>query len=152
MQTLLLKKHFLKPKGSWNVIRNIPADLAKAVELLKSFEKSDDHSKRTRDFEDAIEILNSHLQATPNTLHKEFIENLKHTYTRRLLEQLPSFFTLGIGDWLDYLKLLLITVSDETEELSKEDPRLRKNAYKFFAIWKEEVIRAVQKISERGDD
>jgi hypothetical protein len=131
------------------LIRNLPTDLIDAVELLKSFEKLDYHSKRTRDFEDAIEILNNHLRATPDTSHKQFIANLKRTYTRKLLEQIPSLFTLDIDDWFDYCKLLLMSVPNETGELSKEDPHLGQNAKKFIGIWKDEAIAALQRIAER---
>jgi len=131
------------------VIRNLPTALVDAVELLKSFEKSNDHSRRTRNFEDAFEILNTYLQDTPDTSHRKFIENLKRTYTRKLLEQLPSLSTLDIDDWFGYCKLLLMSVSNETEELSKENPHLRQNAKKFIAIWKEETISALQRISAR---
>jgi hypothetical protein len=134
------------------VIRNIPKDLMEALDFLKSFEKSNDHSKRTRYFEDAIEILNNHLQDTPETLHKVFIENLKLTYTRKLLEQLPLLSTLDIDDWTKYLMLLIQSVPNETEALSKEHSQLRQNKEAFIAIWINETIAALQRISKQSKD
>jgi hypothetical protein len=122
------------------------------LDFLKSFEKSNDHSKRTRYFEDAIEILNNHLQDTPETLHKVFIENLKLTYTRKLLEQLPLLSTLDIDDWTKYLMLLIQSVPNETEALSKEHSQLRQNKEAFIAIWINETIAALQRISKQSKD
>ena len=132
------------------MIQNLPKDLVEAVQFLKFFEESSVHTKRTRAFEDAIEIFNSHLQDAPDTSHKLFIKNLKRTYTRKLLEQLPSFFTLDIYDWFGYCKLLLISVQNESEEIGKEYPHLKQNAEKFIEVWREEAIAAFQGISERS--
>jgi hypothetical protein len=126
-------------------IRNMPKNLTDAVDFLKSFEKANNHSKRTRSFEDAIENLNSYLEANPDTSNKVFIKNLKLTYTRILLEQLPSLSALDIEDWTRYLMLLMQTVANETEALAKEHLQLRVNKDAFIAIWIDEMIAMLQK-------
>jgi hypothetical protein len=130
-------------------IRNMPKDLKEAVDFLKSFEKSNDHSKRTQHFEDAIENLNSHLEANSDTSHKVFIKNLKLTYTRILLEQLPSLSTLDIEDWARYLRLLMQTAPNETEALTKEHSHLRVNKEAFITIWIDEMIAMLKKMSNQ---
>ena len=133
-------------------IRNMHKDLTEAVNFLKSFEKSNNHSKRTRSFEDAIENLNSHLEANPDTSHEVFIKNLKLTYTRILLEQLPSLSALDIADWTRYLMLLMQTVPNETEALTKEYSQLRVNKEAFITIWIDEMIAILEKISRQRKD
>lgn len=130
-------------------IRNMPQDLKEAIEFLKSFEKSNDHSKRTRHFEDAIEIINDHLEANPDTSYNVFIKNLKLTYTRILLEQLPSLSALDIEDWTRYLILLMQTVPNEIEVLMKEHVQLKGAKDAFIAIWIDEMIAILEKISNQ---
>lgn len=126
--------------------QNLPPDLSEAVRLLESFEKSNNHFERTRDFEEAIEIFNDYLMDSPDSPYRKLIENLKRTYTRKLLEQLPSLSSdMDINDWFNYLKILLFSVSKETEDLSKKYPHLGQNVQEFLAIRREEVIAALQK-------
>lgn len=138
----------MKVKGR-EMIRNIPKDLVEAVDFLTLFERSNDHTKRTRYFKDAIEILNSHLQDNSDTTHKDFIKNLRLTYTKKLLEQLPLLSTLDMDDWSKYLILLIQSVPNETEVLSKEHPKLKQNKEAFIAIWINETIDMLKKYLNR---
>ena len=130
--------------------RHIPSDLLEALELLESFERSKDHSERTRYFTDAVEILNGHLQDSPDSPHRAVAKNLKRAYTRRLLEELPSLSSLDIISWFDYSKLLLISVCKEVQELGKVYPNLDKNKQDFLTIWAEEAIVLLKKGKKRG--
>jgi len=126
--------------------RNLSPDLIEAMRLLEAFEKSKDHSERTRDFEDAIEILNGYLQDSQDSSHRVVVVNLKRTYTRKLLEELPLLSGLDLNDWLDYSKILLLSVSNEVEELVKDHPNLRKNEQDFINIWAEDAIVLLEKV------
>ena len=125
---------------------NLPPDLIEARKLLEAFEKSKDHSQRTRDFEDAVEILNGYLLDSQDSSHRVVVNNLKRAYTRKLLEELPSLSGLDLNDWFDYSKLLLLSVSNEVEELVKDHPNLRKNEQDFVNIWAEDAIVLMQKV------
>ena len=65
-----------------------PDEVKEAVNLLKEFEKSESHTKRTRNFNDGIDLLNDYVEENPDSPHLVFIENIKTSYTRKLLEQL----------------------------------------------------------------
>ena len=69
------------------MIPDRPDELKEAVRLLKEFEKSDNHTKRTRYFIEAIDLLNNYVEENPNSPDLVFIKNIKTSYTRILLEQ-----------------------------------------------------------------
>ena len=119
----------------------LPPELKEAVNLLARFEKEKDHSLRTRDFEDAIDILNDHLLDEPESPHKSFVEKIKLTYTRKLLEELPNMSGADIEIWFDYVRLFLLKVSKEVETNTEKDAQLRQNYKDFIGIWKDKVIR-----------
>ncbi|MBU0734860.1 MAG: hypothetical protein KKG10_11990 [Proteobacteria bacterium] len=129
--------------------RNLPPNLIEARKLLETFEKSRDHSERTRDFQDAVNILNGYLQDSQDSSHRVVVNNLKRTYTRKLLEELPSLSGLDLYDWFVYT-LLLSSVSNEVEELVKDHPNLRKNNQVFYNMWLKDAIPIIEKVMKGG--
>lgn len=121
--------------------RELPEDVSEAIDLLSSFEKSNDHSQKTRDFADAIDILNDFLRHNPESPHASYVRNLKVTYTRRLLEQLPKLATLNIDDWFSYSVPLLLNASGDVDAAINGNPDLEQNLKAFLAIWSDEAVR-----------
>lgn len=71
------------------MINNLPEELKEAEEFLKEFEKSEDYSlRKCRCFEDAMIAFEKHLSNNPNSVHREWIEQRKHIYTRVFVKQL----------------------------------------------------------------
>ena len=124
------------------MIPDQPDELKEAVRLLKEFEKSDSHTKRTRNFDDAIDLLNNYVEENPNSPDLVFIENIKTSYTRILLEQLNNIKQIEIEDWLNYFTSYL-KVPSEAEKILSENPILKEGFKKFLLIWKEEFVEFI---------
>ena len=125
-----------------------PDELKEAVNLLKEFEKSDNHTKRTRNFDDAIDLLNNYVEENPNSPDLVFIKNIKTSYTRILLEQSNDIKQIEMGDWIRYWSSFLKVESEATKMLS-ENPILKEGYKKFISIWKEEFIEFVTNLPNR---
>ncbi|MBI5967947.1 MAG: hypothetical protein HY882_08840 [Deltaproteobacteria bacterium] len=122
----------------------LPVDIREARALFSRYEKSRDHLERTRYFEDAINILDDFLADNPDLPHKSFIENLKLTYIRKLLEELPGLGTLSYDDWGHYILLLYINLEVKKNIIIQKGPSLQKNLEDFFAMWGDELIREIK--------
>jgi len=121
-----------------------PDDINQAVELLKKFEKAEDHIHRTKYFKEAVYILNNHLSMNPNSSNKKFIENIKLTYTRKLLEQLSDLPLLDFESWFQYIYLFYFRIKDEVELDTKKYPNLEKNYKNFIALYGNELIKYLE--------
>lgn len=127
-----------------------PEEIETAANLFKRFESSQDHSQRTRDFGEAIEMLNAHLDAYPDSPHRSYICNIKKAYSRKLLEQLPSLCAVSFDDWFFYMALLLVKVSDKVELLTQENKAYRDNLRHFLEIRKDEAISLLSLRKKQG--
>lgn len=102
-----------------------PNELKEAVNLFAEFEKADSHTKRTRTFSDAIGLLTDYIEENPDSPELAFIENIKTSHTRILLQQLNDIRKIEINDWLHYTMLTILKVKDEVTKILSEDPILK---------------------------
>ncbi|HGY12065.1 MAG TPA: hypothetical protein ENK36_06850 [Desulfobacterales bacterium] len=121
----------------------IPQEIIDAVNTLELWEKSINLSEKNRDFEDAMDILNEYAKDNNYISLHPYIKNIKKTYTRKLIEKLPALQHLQIDEWVDYTKILLLTVPEEVELITKEAPQLKKNVVNFIEIWRDEFVRII---------
>ena len=121
--------------------KQLPEEIKEARDLLAGFEKENDHSLKTGAFGGAIDILDDYLAVEPETEHKDFIENIKRTYTRKLLEGLHSHLGADMETWFQYIHLLLVKAPNEVEFNIREYPQLDKDCQGFMEIWLDEVIK-----------
>jgi hypothetical protein len=124
------------------MINTEPSDITEARGLLRDFERIEDHSERVKKFEYALELLDSYL--SDNEKSGQLAINLKRTYTRKLLEQLPSLKFLNINDWFSYALLLLTTLQNDVDYICTENKQLKKNFDEFISLWADEVIKLLQ--------
>ena len=120
--------------------KQLPEEIKEARDLL-GFEKENDHSLKTGAFGEAIHILDDYLAVEPETEHKDFIENIKRTYTRKLLEGLHGLLGADMETWFQYIHLLLVKAPNEVEFNIREHPQLDKDYQGFMEIWLDEVIK-----------
>lgn len=121
-----------------------PSDISEARELLRKFERTNDHSERVRLFEDALDLLDSYPPDQDDSLGR-LAANFRRTYTKKLLKQLPDLHLLDIDDWFSYSILLLTKLNGETDVICSEDKTLEKALNDFQGIWAEEAIALLQK-------
>lgn len=123
--------------------KDLPKELREARTLFEEFERSNSHSKKVRCFEDAIQILSDYIQENPCSSNLQFIENIRFSYTRRLLEQLKNIGNVEMDVWFDYLSLTIFKVENETNQILLENPMLRQKYEEFKALWKDEFVKLV---------
>lgn len=128
--------------------KDLPEEISEAIELLEKLEKLPDHKLRAGDFEQAIEVLNDYLSQNPDSPHTNFIEKIKLTYTRHLLEQLPKLSSLSFSEWLPYLSPFLFKAKKEIDTVIKRFPKLGENYRKFLRMWKDELIKREKELEK----
>ena len=121
-----------------------PSDITEARKLLREFEHIEDHSVRARKFEDALELLDSYLPED-NSQAGRIAANLRRTYTRKLLEQLPSLHSLDIDDWFSYSVLLMTKLKNEVDAICSKDKVSEKAFDTFIKIWADKAIALIQR-------
>ena len=128
--------------------RHLPEEIRDAIEMLETFDNLQEHGLRAGDYENAIEILNAYLTENPGSPHINFIKNIKLTYTRKLLEQLPKLHSLKFSEWLPYMMPLIYTARNEIDLVIERYPNLAKHYKKFLAIWMTELIKRMKELDE----
>ncbi len=118
-----------------------PDELKEARKLFAEFEKSNNHTIKTRTFSDAIDILNDYVEENADSPELAFIENIKKSYTRILLRQLNDMKEIEIHDWVNYTTLTILKVKDEVTTILSENPILEKGYDDFISIWNKEVLK-----------
>lgn len=93
-------------------------------------------------FEHALDLLDIYLP--DNEKMGQLAINLRRTYTRKLLEQLPSLKHLDISNWFTYVLLLVSKLQNDVEHISTENAQLKKNFEEFINIWAAEVTKLLQ--------
>jgi len=128
--------------------RDLPEEISDAIGMLESFDKLQKHEFRAGDYENAIGILNGYLTENPGSPHINFIKNIKLTYTRKLLEQLPKLHDLEFLEWLHYTMPLIYTARNEFDMVIERYPNLAKNYKDFLSIWMTELRRRMKELDE----
>ena len=120
------------------------ADIVKARMLLERAEREADPEQETRHIEEALLLLEMADDATPD--EARLIGNLRSSYARRLLTQMPRLRSASFETWLFYFNVL-VELASEVEALTRDDPILASNRQDFLGMWGPEVLAA----AERGD-
>ena len=120
------------------------ADIAQARMLLERAEREADPEQETRHIEEALLLLEMAEDATPD--ETRLIGNLRSSYARRLLTQMPSLKSLSFETWLFYFNVL-VQLASEVDALTRSSPTLASNRRDFLGMWGPEVLAG----TERGD-
>jgi hypothetical protein len=123
-----------------------PDELMEAVKSFKEFENSNSHAKKINNFKDAINLLDEYVEENPNSPHINFVENIKTSHARILLEQLNNIRDIEIDDWFNYFILITQKLKSEVEKISSENPILKKGYQDFVAIWRADVLEYLTKL------
>ena len=71
------------------------------------------------------------MEENPDSPDLVFIENIKTSYTRILIEQLNNIGEIEIEDWINYAILISLKVKSQVTKILSENPIL-KEGYKNF--------------------
>lgn len=97
----------------------LPSELKDARLLLEKAINHSEHKLRSMFFEKAIDILDEFTSDYPETSHKQYIEMLKLTYTKKLIEGLSSFQIPDINVFVGYVVIFDKKVKNEFEICKK---------------------------------
>jgi hypothetical protein len=120
------------------------ADIAEARMLLEKAERESDPEQETRHIEEALLLLDMSDDPTPD--EARLIGNLRSSYARRLLTQMPNLKSASFEIWLFYFNVL-VQLASEVEALTRADPALAANRQAFLAMWGPDALAVVA----RGD-
>jgi len=116
-------------------------ELSEIHQIFVEFENAADPEIKVKKFKVAIDRANECLgrsDLTETDLKK--LNNFKRSYTRTLLNSLPSSGGTTFALWLDYF-VALVSVNSEREELFQLNPTLRDRFDEFLNLHKEELRR-----------
>lgn len=112
------------------------AEISEARALLERAERESDPEQETRHIEEALLLLETADDPTPD--EKRLIANLRLSYARRLLTQMPRLKSVSFEVWLFYFNVL-VTLASEVETLTAADPELAANRQEFVTMWGADV-------------
>ena len=107
-------------------------DIAEARKLLERAERESDPEQETRHIDEALLLLEEADDPTPEEIR--LIANLRLSYARRLLAQMPKLKAVSFEVWLFYFNVL-VQLADEVQALTTADPALAANRREFLERW-----------------
>lgn len=129
--------------------RSVP-EIREAIALFEAWERSINDISAAKRFAEAFQLLDDFLESEPESAHKKFIENLRISNTRRLLQQLAKVDRKDFGLWLEYALAVVAVVDDEAESVMAANPQLKVDLDAFLKVWGDAVTQALQRI-QRGE-
>lgn len=124
--------------------RDVP-EIREAVALFESWERSINDLHAAKGFTEAVQILEDYLECEPDTPHRAFIQNLKLSNTRRLLQQLARVDKKDFSLWLEYAIAALSAVDKEAQSVMDANPDLRKDLDSFKHVWGDVLAEALKR-------
>ena len=125
--------------------RTVP-EIREAIALFESWERSVNDLHAARGFTEAVQMLDDYLECEPETPHRAFIQNLKRSNTRRLLQQLARVDRKDFSLWLEYALAALSAVDKEARCAVAADPDLRRDLEAFLQVWGDAVADALKRV------
>lgn len=124
--------------------RDVP-EIREAVALFESWERCINDLHAAKGFTEAVRILEDYLECEPDTPHRAFIQNLKLSNTRRLLQQLARVDKKDFSLWLEYAIAALSAVDKEAQSVMDANPDLRKDLDSFKHVWGDVLAEALKR-------
>jgi len=120
-------------------------EIQQAIALFESWERSINDLHAATGFTEAVQILDDYLESEPDSPHQAFIQNLRLSNTRRLLQQLARVDKKDFSLWLEYALAALAAVENETRSVVAAHPDLEKDLDSFKLVWGETVAKALDR-------
>ena len=128
-----------------SVPRSVP-EIREAIALFESWEASINDPDAAKRFAEAMQLLDDYLEYEPDSPHRQFIQNLRISNTRRLLQQLARVDRQDFGLWLEYALAAMAVVDREAKSVIAAQPQLRADLDSFLARWGDSVNQALHRM------
>jgi hypothetical protein len=122
-----------------------PAEIREAIALFEAWERAISDVRAAERFTEALQLLDDYLECEPDSPHKPFIQNLRVSNTRRLLQQLARVEKKDFGLWLEYALVVAGIIDDEVASVMAAQPELRKDVDSFLRVWGDVVAEALKR-------
>lgn len=125
--------------------RDVP-EIREAVALFEAWERAINDLHAAKGFTEAVQILDDYLECEPESPHRAFVQNLRLSNTRRLLQQLTRVDRRDFSLWLEYALAALAAVGDEAKSALAADPGLKKDLDAFRRAWGDALAHALKRV------
>jgi hypothetical protein len=131
--------------------RDVP-EIREAIGLFEAWERETTDVHAAKGFTEAVQLLDDYLECEPDSPHRRFIENLRLSNTRRLLQQLARIDKKDFSLWLEYALAALAAVEREAASVVAANPELKGELDSFMRVWGEPLARQVgERLSKKFD-
>jgi hypothetical protein len=123
------------------------SELDQARALFESVERESDPERKLAHLEEALDLIDDFTadHEAPSA-EINYAINLRHAHLRRLLAQLIKERDVQVDVWFNYVKLLLLRVAPEIDDILAEDASLKSGYLKFVNLWAAEFLEAAARI------
>jgi len=125
--------------------RSVP-EIREAIALFEAWERETSDLHAAKGFTEAVQILDDYLECEPDSAYRPFIENLRLSNTRRLLQQLARVDKKDFSLWLEYALAAFAAVEKEAASVIAANPELRGELDSFMRVWGEPLAEALKHV------
>jgi hypothetical protein len=125
--------------------RTVP-EIRAAIELFEAWERSINDLHAAKGFTEAVQVLDDYLESEPDSPHRAFIQNLRLSNTRRLLQHLTRLDRNDFSLWLEYALAALAAVDKEAQSVIEAHPELKKDLDAFKSVWGDALAQALKRV------
>jgi hypothetical protein len=127
--------------------RSVP-EIREAIALFETWEGSINDLHAAKGFTEAVQILDDYLECEPDSPHRQFIQNLRLSNTRQLLQQLARVDRKDFSLWLEYALSVLAVVEKEADSVAAAHPELKKDLDSFLHLWGDALAQALKRVQD----
>jgi hypothetical protein len=98
-----------------------PDVVVRADRLLQQAETIPDHERRARQIREAFDLLDTYLKESPNSEHREYVENRKQSYMRSHLKCLSTVREPDRETWLFNYILFVMSEREVAQVLGQHE-------------------------------
>ena len=123
-------------------------EIKEAIALFDSYERAGASYTDARKFKVAVQILDDYLEENPGSPHLAFIQNLKLSYTRRLMQRIASVNKADLESSLEHIVLVAALVKDEAEKLMSQFPEHKRDWDRLIGEWAYVIAHALVNLED----
>jgi hypothetical protein len=128
--------------------RDVP-EIRDAITLFEQWEAAITDPAAAGRFVEAVQLLNDYLDSEPESPHRVFVQNLKMSNTRRLLQLLSRVDKNDVFSCMEYVNVVFLALKDEAEALMASNADLKQDFEAFASVWRSEYLEALQDAKKR---